>query len=177
MKTECEKCGYKITKCKEKFGYAFCDFCFYFSPDDEESLKQYANEKVNFREIQTYRKQGILPGIKQKRGMSKKAKTGKIMNRAPFGYKIENNELVPGENSKIIETIYEDFLKTNLSLNRFSKKYGLSINGIKKVLTNFTYLGKIKFDGELHEGIHKPLITSTLFNYVQDKLEKLGIKK
>ena len=36
--------------------------------------------------------------------------------------------------------------------------------------------GKIKFDGQTHQGNHQSLISSTLFNHVQNKLEELGIK-
>jgi site-specific DNA recombinase len=100
------------------------------------------------------------------------------MSRAPFGYEIKNNKLVPAVNADLVEKIYEEYLNTELSLNQLSKKYLLSLNGLKKVLTNFTYIGKIKFDGEVHEGKHKPLVSSTLFNHVQDKLEKtLGKRK
>ena len=177
MNNECDKCGYKSAKNKEFFGKTLCEFCSYFAPLTKEDLIVYAEEKVNWRDLQTFRKQGKLGGIRQKNGMKKKAKEGNVMSRAPLGYEIKNNKLVPARNSHMIELIYEDFLNSNLSLNRLSKKYSLSINGLKKVLRNFTYIGKIKFDGELHEGSHQALISSTLFNHVQDKLEKLGIKK
>lgn len=177
MENECVKCGYKSAKNKEIFGKMICEFCNYFSPRNKEQFEIYINEKIDWRQIQTYRKQGKLGGIRQKKAMKKKAEEGRIMSRAALGYEIKNNELIPARNSHIIELIYEDFLNSNLSLSKFSKKYGLSINGLKKVLTNFTYIGKIKFDGEVHGGNHQPLISSTLFNHVQDKLEKLKIKK
>jgi site-specific DNA recombinase len=107
--------------------------------------------------------------------MDSKAKTGRIMSRAPLGYKIIKNQLLPSENFKIIEEIYEDFLNSPLSLNQFSKKWGFSLNGMKKILTNFTYIGKIKFNNKVYEGKHSPLISSTLFNHVQDKMEKYSI--
>ncbi|MBI2045588.1 recombinase family protein [Candidatus Pacearchaeota archaeon] len=46
-----------------------------------------------------------------------------------------------------------------------------------KIITNQTYLGKVKFGGQLHQGTHQQLISSTLFNHVQNKMEKLGIGK
>lgn len=176
MKSECDKCGYKTSKLKSKLEKQLCDFCSHFAPESEDEYNSYINEKVNWREIQTYRKQGKIGGIKQKRGMKEKARKGHIVSRAPFGYKITNNHLVPNENSHVIEELYEEFLESNISLNRLSKKHGLSVNGLKKVLTNFTYIGKIKFDKEVHEGKHKPLISTTLFNHVQDKLASLKIK-
>lgn len=173
---DCEKCGYKSAKNHNYLGKILCEFCAYFAPEKKEDLENYISEKINWRDLQTYRKQGKLGGIRQKRGMKDKAKMGQVMSRAPFGYKIQKNKLIPSENSQVVEDIYIDFLNSELSLNRLSKKYGFSINGLKKILTNFTYIGKIKFDGEVHEGKHKPLISTTLFNHVQDKLEKLKIK-
>lgn len=173
---ECEKCSYKTTKIKEIKGRKLCEFCAYFAPEGKEEFNDYIAEKVNAREIQTYRKQGFLGGIRQKRGMKKKAASGSVVSRAPFGYKIENGKLIRAKNSDVVESIYQEFLNANLSLNMMSKKWGVSINGLKKILTNFSYIGKIKFDGEVHEGNHEPLISSTLFNHVQDEIEKRNIK-
>lgn len=176
MKSECNKCEYKTPKLKEKLNKKLCDFCSHFAPESEEEYMSYIKEKVSWREIQTYRKQGKIGGIKQKRGMKEKARKGHVVSRAPFGYKITNNHLVPNDNFHLIEDLYQEFLNSNISLNRLSKKYCLSVNGLKKVLTNFTYIGKIKFDKEVHNGKHKPLISTTLFNHVQDKLARLKIK-
>ena len=112
----------------------------------------------------------------QKKGMVKKAVQGKVMSRAPFGYVIENKKLIPAQNYKEIEEIFEEFLSGNLSLRNLSEKHNLSVNGLKKILRNFTYIGKIKFDNEIYEAKHQQIISSSLFNHVQNKLEKLGIK-
>jgi site-specific DNA recombinase len=108
--------------------------------------------------------------------MIKKASQGSPMSRPPFGYKFENRKLIPSQNFKEIEEIFEEFLNTNISLTKLAKKHNLSVNGLKKILTNFTYIGKIKFNNQIHEGSHQPIISSTLFNHVQNKLERLGIK-
>ena len=112
----------------------------------------------------------------QKEGMVKKAIKGNLMSRAPFGYIIEKGKLFPAQNYIEIEEIFEEFLNEKISLRQLSKKHSLSINGLKKVLKNFTYIGKIKFNNQIYEGNHKPIISSTLFNHVQNKLERLGIK-
>ena len=112
-----------------------------------------------------------------KQGMAKKAKEGHIMSRVPFGYKMEEGQIIKNINHKDVEIIFEEFLNTNASLNYLAKKYGFSVNGLKKILTNFTYIGKVKFNNQIHEGRHEPIISSTLFNHVQNKLERLGIKK
>jgi len=109
-------------------------------------------------------------------GMNKIAKDGYVVNRAPKGYKIENKMLVPAEDSYVIQEIFQTFLNENISLNKLAKKYNLSVNGLKKVLKNFTYVGKIKFGGQVLEGKHTPLISHELFNKVQKKLEDLERK-
>ena len=108
--------------------------------------------------------------------MDKKARDGEPITRAPFGYKMVDKKLVPKEDSYVVQEMFQDFLNKEISLTKLSKEHGLSVNGLKKVLTNQTYLGKIKFDGQTHQGTHQTLISSTLFNHVQNKLEKLGIK-
>jgi site-specific DNA recombinase len=114
--------------------------------------------------------------LNQKQGMIKKASQGNLMSRAPFGYKIIDGKLVPAENFREIEEIFEEFLNEDISLRALSEKHNLSVNGLKKILTNFTYIGKIKFNNQVHEGSHQPIVSSTLFNHVQNKLEKLGIR-
>lgn len=116
-------------------------------------------------------------GETQKKGMIKKASQGKLMSRAPFGYRIADRKLIPAENFREVEEIFEEFLNTKISLTKLAKKHNFSVNGLKKILTNFTYIGKIKFNNQINDGNHNPIISSTLFNHVQNKLEKLGIKK
>ena len=116
-------------------------------------------------------------GEQQKQGMVKKALTGLPMSRPAFGYKFENGKLIPAENFREVEDIFESFLNDNLSLNKLAQKHKFSVNGLKKILTNFTYIGKIKFNNQIHEGKHEPIISPNLFNRVQDKLERIKSKK
>ncbi len=112
----------------------------------------------------------------QKQGMIKKAIKGNLMSRAPFGYKIDEGKLTPAENYKEIEEIFSEFLNEKISLRKLAEKHQFSVNGLKKILKNFTYIGKIKFNNQIFEGTHEPLVSSTLFNHVQNKLEKIGIR-
>ncbi|MEX0932631.1 MAG: recombinase family protein [Candidatus Pacearchaeota archaeon] len=117
-----------------------------------------------------------VTGDRTKFSMDKSARDGKLVSRAPFGYKIEDKKLIPKEDSYTVQEIFQDFLNSSDSLTKISKKYNVSVNGLKKILRNQTYLGKIKFDGQTHQGTHQSLISSTLFNHVQNKLEELGLK-
>lgn len=112
----------------------------------------------------------------RKKAMAKKALSGSLMSRAPFGYIVREGGLVPAPNHGEVEEIFEEFLNNKISLRALSEKHNLSVNGLKKILKNFTYLGKIKFGNQIYEGSHEPLVSSTLFNHVQNKLERLGIR-
>lgn len=118
-----------------------------------------------------------VTGERTKFAMDKQAREGNLVTRAPYGYTIIDKKLVPDKNTSfIVPELFEDFLREKTSLTRLAKKYGFSVNGLKKVLANQSYLGKIKFDGQTHKGEHQPLVSWTLFNHVQNKLEALGIK-
>ena len=109
--------------------------------EENESLK---------KEIDILKKQAFSSrGEQQKKGMMKKASSGSVMSRIPFGYRMENKALVPAENFMKVEEIFQEFLNQKISLRKLSK-----------------------FNGQIYAGNHKPLISSTLFNHVQDKLEK-----
>ena len=128
------------------------------------------NEELR-KEIKKLKNRGEI----QKQGKVKKAIKGGVMSRAPFGYLIENKKLIPAENKDEIIDIFEEFLNNKISLRQLAEKHSLSVNGLKKILTNFTYIGKIKFNNQIFEGNHEPILSSTLFNHVQNKLERLGI--
>lgn len=174
----CIKCGYISKTNKTKLDRDLCEFCYHFSPEEPEKFLEYISEKTNWRDLQTYRKQNKLFKNKQKSGMISKARKGFVMSRSPFGYKIIEGKLFPDtETSKTVEEIFLEFKDSEISLNRLSKKYGFSVNGLKKILRNYSYIGKLNFDKEIHSSDHEPIISATLFNQVQDKLERLGIKK
>ena len=84
-------------------------------------------------------------------------------------------------NDKTLEKLYKaglDEIRFHLDLDnnklwnkiKLAKKYNLSVNGLKKVLSNETYLGKIKFSGEISNGVHSPLLSEEVFNKVKEKL-------
>ena len=117
-------------------------------------------------------------GQAQKEGMIKRFVEGKHMSRAPFGYEwdLRNKVLIPTSFSDEVREIFEEFLHPEMNLSKLAKKHNLSVNGLKKILSNFAYVGKIKFDGQIQEGKHKPLLSTILFNHVQDKLDKISRK-
>ena len=172
----CVKCGY-IGDSNKKFGLVFCNVCYKFCPNNPEEVDNYIGEKVDGNYLKPFRKYSKTRGQEQKKGMISKASKGKVMSRAPFGYEIKNKNLVPAQNFKEIEEIFEEFLQKAMTLNKLAKKHNLSVNGLKKILSNFAYIGKIKFNNQIYPGAHEPIISSILFNKVQYKLEKIKKKK
>ena len=101
-------------------------------------------------------------------------KTGRHIAKSPKGYKLIDKLLVPDENKEIINKIFQEFLDSDISLTQLAKKNDMTPAGMKKLLKNITYIGKIKFSGEISDGTHKPIISLSLFNKVQDKIKELG---
>lgn len=176
QKTSCSKCSYESEENKEKFSIALCNVCIRFAPDNQDGFKEYVKEKIPSESLETFRKYAKSLGEFQKKAMIKKASQGKVMSRPAFGYIIQQGKLIPAQNYREVEEIFEEFLNSNLSLRQLAAKRNFSVNGVKKILRNFTYIGKIKFNGQIHDSNHQPIVSSTLFNHVQNKLEKLGIK-
>ena len=176
---KCRKCGYysplgeglEINKLNNA---VLCSICHAFSPADKIELEKYINEKLQWQDIETFRKFGANKAshAPQKQGMIEKSKQGKLMARPPFGYKVIGGELFPDEqSSENVRLIFEEFAGGK-SMNQLAQQYTISVNGIKKILKNFSYIGKIKFNNQITQGTHKPLISSELFNRVQSVFEK-----
>ncbi len=105
-------------------------------------------------------------------GMEKKAKEGGFITRSPLGYDLVNKKLVVNpETSQKVVKIFEEYLNTEISLTQLAKKNGFTTSGIKKLLSNTTYIGKVKFANIESEGQHPAIINQELFNKVQEKLK------
>jgi len=112
-------------------------------------------------------------GDRTKFGMERKAKEGGFITKAPKGYKLVNKKLIIDEKgSKEVKESFEEFLNSNISLTQLAKNCNMTTAGIKKLLKNTTYLGKVKFAGIESQGEHNPLIPKDLFDKVQERLSK-----
>ena len=110
-------------------------------------------------------------GDRTKFGMERKAKEGGFITKAPKGYILVNKELIiNNQEAEQVRKIFEEFLNSDISLTQLAKKHSMTTAGIKKLLKNTTYLGKVKFAGQESKGQHKPLIEEELFKSVQEKV-------
>jgi len=167
----CKKCGYTDKKEVKIFGSYLCPICAKFAPEKIHDFQNYISEKIDWKTLDTFRKYGQHLANKQKLGMEKMASIGRLVTRAPLGYDVTNGNLMPNEDAIRVHSLFRAFLNQSYSLNSLSKNFSLSVNGLKKVLTNRTYLGEIKFDGKIHKGNHQSIISPEIFYAVQRKLK------
>ena len=121
-----------------------------------------------------------------KRGMRHKIRIGIWPVQAPLGYlneKVSKTIIVDPIRSKTIKKCFEMFATGKHSFVSISKylfglnvttKLGKKLNTttIKKMLSNRFYLGVMNYKGELHKGIHKPIISKQLFDLTQKQITR-----
>jgi len=113
-------------------------------------------------------------GDRTKFGMERKAKEGGFITKAPKGYDLVNKKLVLNESEVLqVNQIFQEFVESDISLTQLAKKNGMTTSGIKKLLQNTTYLGKVKFAKKESNGQHSAIIEQELFNKTKEKLENL----
>lgn len=76
------------------------------------------------------------------------------------------DEVLKGE--KNLRELVEYANEIGVASRRFGRKMNKS--QIERILTNPFYHGVIRFRGELHQGIHEPIITKQEFDRIQDAL-------
>ncbi len=105
----------------------------------------------------------------------------------PYGYMRQNKKLIshPKEKEEI-KSIFEKyletkslakvyrFLKENDIKNRSGKNF--SKTNISHILRNVVYAGKIKYNDEIYNGEHEPIISEEIFSLAQ-KIHKNKMKK
>ena len=121
-----------------------------------------------------------------KRGMKHKVRIGVWPVQAPLGYlndKLTKTIVVDPVRHKLIKKCFEMFATGKHSFtsvsdylfkldikSRSNKK--IKVDTIKRMLSNRFYLGILNYKGELHKGIHKPIISKTLFEAVQKVISR-----
>lgn len=168
---QCAKCNYTEPNIKKFFSVPLCKICATFAPNNEEQLQKYIQEKIDWKILDTFRNNGQHKSEKQKQGMQKTALTGKLNSRPPFGYDAKNGQLTINQDAIKIRSLFKTFLAKNYSLNTLAKNFNFSVNGIKKILTNRTYLGEIKFDHKIYKSNHQSIISPEIFYATQRKLK------
>lgn len=122
---------------------------------------------------------------RMKLGRIGRAKSGKAMgwHLTPFGYiydKDTGNFVLDHVAADVVKFIFSDYLngtsitKLRDKLNEaghIGKDRNWSYRTLRQTLDNPTYAGIIKYDGQLFEGNHEPIIDKDVFDAVQKELE------
>lgn len=130
-----------------------------------------------------------------KRGMQEKASRGEPVAPAPFGYRMEDNRLIPDEKAPIVREVFSMYAagRGQMDIARCLGDRGVRTNRgtrpenrfIEYMLNNPVYIGKIrwskegrtaskrKYDDEnivVYDGKHEPIISEELWQTVQNRL-------
>jgi hypothetical protein len=121
-----------------------------------------------------------------KRGLRQKVRRGEYPGLAPIGYINDVSAktiIADRKRSRIIKAAFELYAKGNSTLgdiSHFLAQQGILTRGYKPfkrdrisfILSNPFYYGHFRYDGELHEGKHEPIIAKKLFDKVQEVLKQ-----
>ena len=126
-----------------------------------------------------------------KRGIRQKLRNGIWPNRPPAGYVNDRNkrciEVVP-DMAKLVREAFLRYATGNYPIHEVRKQMNalglrscagalMSTSNYQSMLTNPFYYGVMKFQGELYEGKHQPIITKALFDKVQEVMKRKSKSK
>ena len=117
-----------------------------------------------------------------KRGLRQKLRRGELPGYAPLGYlnDLRTHTLTKDpERFALVRKLFELYATGNYSLKDLKEKITsagllsrksnkLSISVIQNMLQNPFYYGVFKYNGELHQGVHEPMIAKKLFEKCQE---------
>ena len=121
-----------------------------------------------------------------KRGLRQKVRRGECAGLAPLGYlndRLNKKAIIDPKVAPIIKELFEIYSKGNStfeSLSLFLESKGVISRGdipihksrITFILSNPFYCGFFRFNKEIYQGIHQPLITKKLFDEVQAVIKR-----
>jgi DNA invertase Pin-like site-specific DNA recombinase len=124
-----------------------------------------------------------------RRGIREKIRRGIYFAKAPLGYfnepKLRTTEPHP-QNFKVVKRILEHFATGEVSLTAMQKelavagiigersKKPLVLGSIVQMLRNPFYYGVFAHKGEIHQGVHVPMISKKTYDEIQQALVKVG---
>ena len=121
-----------------------------------------------------------------KRGHRQKLKNGIWPQMAPLGYLNDKEKKIiylDKEKSLFIKKAFEAYASGNHTLKNLRKIINglglignkgkmLSVSNYQHMLKNPIYYGVIRYNGELYNGKHKPIISKKLFDEVQEVMKR-----
>jgi site-specific DNA recombinase len=131
-----------------------------------------------------FRKNGGV-GDKVKSAMRKRAITGEVLGRPPFGYKVgpKRRLVIVAEEGSIVRYIFRLYLKDGLGIRRIARRLNeenlrtrrgghWSMVTVRDILRNRAYIGTYSRFGVRVPASHAPLISPDDFQRVQERLDQ-----
>ena len=123
-----------------------------------------------------------------KRGIRQKLRKGIWPGKAPFGYtnELRAHTIIPDpEKHKLVKRIFELYATGEYTFEQLITKFDIRTKTNKlmmpsesqHILKNPFYYGVFLFKGELHDGIHKPIISKKLFDEAQIVMATRGKRR
>ena len=120
-----------------------------------------------------------------KRGHRNKVKDGIWPQMSPIGYVNEKGKgIVPHPDlAPLVRKTFEAYATGNFTLREVRDKFNalglkrksgreLAVSNYQKLLKNPIYTGLMRYNGEIFEGKHEPIITKKLFDSVQEVMSR-----
>ncbi len=118
-----------------------------------------------------------------KRGRRNKLKDGLWPHMAPLGYVNEKGKGLIHDHvlAPLIRKVFETYATGNFTLRQIREKFNilglkgkksLSVSNYQNILKNPIYIGLLRYDGEMHEGKHEPIVSKKLFDSVAEVMSR-----
>jgi len=159
--------------------------------DEEDPMKKFQNTII--KAVAELDKDMTV--MKLQRGINGRVRKGyRSRGNCPLGYEYKEQEkgnrhdvIVNEQEAEIVKGAFRTFLdtgslaKTARTLNKAGfttrRKKAFSRQGVKLILQNDFYIGKLSYNGETVDGQHEPLISKHLFTKVQKHFQNQEEKK
>ncbi len=120
-------------------------------------------------------------------GLERRVREGRWMSgRTPYGYTRDEGLLVPDPvKAPVVRRIFQLYAEGKLGTTAIARtleaegasalrKHGWSPNALQLILANPAYRGLVRWNGEIHAGLHEPLIDKETFEKAQEILRRRG---
>jgi len=104
---------------------------------------------------------------RSKRAVLTRISYGQFSTKAPFGYRFSEKQLIldPVE-APIVKALFDE-RSAGKGIRELARFFGLSAMKVKRILENPVYIGKLRWQGKLHNATHTPIVDEKLFNSIQ----------
>ena len=155
VEKECEKCGFSSEDQRQRLGRILCRVCITFAPDEEDTLREYVNEKVEGSLLFPFRRyalSSVLGLVTDKdtdaQGVQQKKQTRKQLEK-PWLNPEEGGQLNP----KWADAVR--FLANGGLIADIEKKYAISVANKEKLMNESMTIDDTPFPNtEHHESIN-----------------------